>query len=138
MRCPDCAKFVSYEDPQTIDIQDYRLGDDEDPPSGEFTVTLNCDQCSTELKQAEVEMEFPDFDGEAFDLAMGKHGGPKHQIELDIDEFDADNRYEGKGRYTKTFYGATGMLDVRCSCGETVASLPFHGYVQASDMDEQV
>jgi hypothetical protein len=138
MRCPDCAKFVSYDDPQTIDIQDYRLGDDDDPPSGEFTVSLTCAECGTELKQAEVAMEFPNFDPEYWAVELGKHDGSKHQIELDIDEFDADTTYEGKGRYAKTFYGATGVLDVRCSCGGTFNGLPFHGYVQASDMDEQV
>jgi hypothetical protein len=62
---------------------------------------------------------------------------PKHEFEIEVN-LDNDTRYEGKGRGKQTFYGVSGSIDVKCSCGweHTIEVSVADNGVAASAMDE--
>jgi len=68
-RCPDCNKFVSYDDGD-VDVQS------EDVESGEVRVEVRivktCAECGTELKEANFDLESDFTDGVAKHLAERK------------------------------------------------------------------
>ena len=53
MRCPDCAKMVSYGEPE-IDADDLAI--DDGTVSGVVTITLPCAECGTPLKTASLDV----------------------------------------------------------------------------------
>jgi hypothetical protein len=62
---------------------------------------------------------------------------PKHEFEIEVN-LDNDTRVEGKGRGKLTFYGVSGSIDVKCSCGwdHTIEVSVADNGVAASSMDE--
>lgn len=141
MRCPSCNKFVSNEEqdpeeqelridlesvathPKAPDTKEIRI-------SGEVRIVNACVECGEELAEAVFQI----------DLGMQipvEHDGEKHELEVSLDGLERVSKTEGKGRGTKTFYGAEGTLTVMCECGELegVAEL-WSDYIQASDMDQ--
>lgn len=55
MRCPDCNKFVSYDDSNDPDIQDISYADGH--VSAQIRVVLPCGDCGTELKSADFDLD---------------------------------------------------------------------------------
>lgn len=53
-RCPDCNKFVSYDEPQAEAVSDPEVSSSQ-CIEGSVRVVLNCGECGTELKDAEIE-----------------------------------------------------------------------------------
>jgi len=150
MRCPDCNKFVPFDDttdPEVnLDITQPTSPDDNTAGiSGDVRIVLTCAECGTELKEAtlevDVEVEIP------LRPPDGTEWVKDSEWELDSDSAENDQRTEGKGRGTKTFYGATlsGHL-IRTYTGPDVigqfdkVAVPFEwsDSVQASNMDEMV
>jgi hypothetical protein len=142
MRCPDCNKFVSYDDQTEPEVE---LEVDEDGNvSGTAHIILTCADCGTELKTA-------DFDVEASLEIPEGHKGEGHELEIELDgaELTVDRQTtdrHGKPiknpRYMKTLYGYSAEFTVRCSCQETDADDLATGSasenISASSMDEQV
>jgi hypothetical protein len=131
MRCPDCNKFV----PLDVD-GDPEVELEADETTGEVTGTVRivnaCQECGTELTEATFDVDV-EFSGAA--EHMEKYPEDEaHALELEEPTVDRTSRYTGKGRGTKTFYGAEGVLTVRCRCGQTWNS-PWTDEVQASSMD---
>jgi hypothetical protein len=63
---------------------------------------------------------------------------PEHELEIDEESVDGTERSEGKGRGTRTFFGANVNYVVRCAC--TGADKPIYegsmqDEVQASEME---
>ena len=156
MRCPDCNKFVSYDDPE-CEVDSVEI--DENTVRASVTVNLNCADCSGTLKSATIESETefehtckpvgerdadwkPDPDFSADDMEAGD------QFELEDDgEPEGDSRMETKdrngkpiksARYMKTFYGFTLSSSVKCRCCGEVFSVETKGEEMASAFEEQV
>lgn len=55
MRCPDCNKFVSYDDSAEPEVNDLNFNDG--TVTGNVRVVLNCGDCGTELKEAAFDFE---------------------------------------------------------------------------------
>lgn len=130
MRCDQCNKFASYDDSTDPEV-DVDLSDD-GTFSGQVRVVLTCADCSQELKEASFE-----FDGEIPEEVRDQHQGDGHSLSLDADDNELTSRYEGKGRYAKTFYGYRAGLDLSCSCQvDGLWTAEFADDIQASHMDE--
>ncbi len=135
MRCPDCNKFVGLDteaEPE-VDL-------DVDLETGEVTGSVRimnaCQDCGTELTEAtfDVDEEFPEAEEHLKKYADPDAGDEKHELEME-DALSRDERSQGKGRGTRTFYGALGTITVKCSCNKSW-SKDWSDEVQASHMDE--
>jgi hypothetical protein len=125
-RCPDCNKFVSFEQADPEVELEVELAKEEDGKPAEVNVTgtvrlvLNCGECSTEMAEAN-----PDFE---IEVPLTHQEADEHEVEL-VEEFaEPSDRYDGKpgtpSRYRRHFYGADISGKVRCSCG---AEAEFNG-----------
>lgn len=133
MRCPDCNKFVSFEDGEpeveSIDV------DDAGGVTASVRVVDTCAECSTELREYTFELEGePAFeDGKDHD----EHGG----MEIEHDDPERTERMSGDAktpfRYRKRFIGVIVHYTVTCECGATYEG-DLADDVQASSMEELV
>jgi ribosomal protein S27E len=152
MRCPDCNKFVSYDEPQT-EVGDVSV--EGTTVRANVTVQLNCQDCSNTLKDAEIESEAEithECKPEAERDAEWKPDVEFHENEED-DQFEVDSDGDAEGtsrvqdtdrhgkpiksaRYMKTFYGYTLTTSIKCrKCGE-VFDVELEGEEQASGFNE--
>jgi len=128
MRCPNCNKFVSYDEPEVeIDESAISEGDEENKftATASVRIVLKCADCGEELKEAneDVEIEF-EHECKEKDFYFG---------ELELNEITGEgfSRVETKDRhgkpikstrYMKTYYGAELTLEVFCGlCGESLS-----------------
>jgi len=149
-RCAECNKFVSYDqaDPEVDNLEI-----EGNTVSATIRIVNNCDQCGTELREATleptIEVEIPDEhidEGKEWCetckepqwvLPDGTHKCREHLLTVEEENSERTDRQEGKGRYAKTFYGATVFFSVGCSCGEMeVINGDLSDDIQASAMDE--
>lgn len=151
MRCPDCNKFVAYDE------QDPEI-DDESPDAGDGNLTVSvrivnaCADCGTELKEASFDPEF-EFD----ENLIKAHSGEGHELSVQIDGAERVQDVEPKPkevkdrktgemkmkypnpRYTKTLYGFAFDADLNCICQtDPVETVHVEDYIPASYMDEMV
>lgn len=132
MRCDQCNKFAAYDDSTEPEV-DVDLSDD-GTFSGNVRIVLTCADCSQELKDASF-----DFDGEVPEEIHSAHQGDEHALDLEAGDYELTSRSEGKGRYTKTFYGYRATLDLSCMCqSEGLWTTEFTDDIQASHMDELI
>lgn len=158
MRCPDCNKFVPYgeQDPE-LDL-DLSQPSEEDTKAaledgtgtgtveanitGTVRIVLTCEECGAELKEATLDVE---FDVEV--PVNPPEGTWTDESEWEVHDENAENdqRTEGKGRYTKTFYGAQVSGNLTRSyrkadgtCEDASIEFSWSDYIQASSMDELV
>jgi hypothetical protein len=129
-RCPDCAKWVSVEQPEPevdIDIQ----GDD---ISGTVRIVLECANCGTELKQTEFDV--------AVDISEHlKHKCPDAEIGVgwnaEMEDIEATMRqHPPKAQRRTTYYGASGNIRLKCQCDEVDVEIPWSDEIKASQMEE--
>lgn len=127
MRCPDCNKFVSYDEPQ---VEQQSLDLEEDGTiRASYRVVLNCADCGNELKDTTLEMESS--------VDLSDHQGDTHEVEIEEDSVEGVCE-PGSDRWSKTYYGASVTVVVTCSCGNLNASIEMSDKVSASEMDELV
>lgn len=132
MRCPNCDKFVSYDEPE-VEVDNYCIENEQ--AVGSVTITLNCAECGTPLAQAEEEFEINAHHPDGAD--------EDHELEIkstDVEGFDdyQTTNVNGKpipSRYQKHFYGANISCEVECSCGWS-ETLTTDVKIQASSFDE--
>ena len=131
MRCPDCNKFVSLDtdgDPE-VELE-------ADETTGEVTGTVRivnaCQECGAELTEAtfDVDVDFP----AAEEHMKGHEDDDAHALALEEPTVDRTDRAVGRGRGTKTFYGAETDLVVKCQC-EFTETQHWSDEIQASHMD---
>ncbi len=134
MRCPDCNKFVSYDEPQA-EISQVAVSGTE--IQADIRVVLNCQDCGTELKdnefntQVEIEHECkpveqreeewkPDTDYKPDDsekFEVENEGDPEGSGR--VESKDRHGKPIKNSRYMKTFYGYTLEVGMKCrACGE--------------------
>ena len=159
MRCPDCQKFVSFEE-QDPDVESVDLNDG--TVTADVRIVNACAECSTELTEASFSMETTvalaaDTDKtvpeEITDLLAAhkcekkdKDDEPSFSTEDESSERTQRQGYfkGGKfvpkyGRYGKSFYGASIEVSIKCEhCDEVVAHATLNDEVQASGMDSLV
>lgn len=116
MRCPDCNKFVSFDEPvgeiEYAEINDARL-------NVCARIVLCCAECNAELRQSSFEEEH--------DLECD-HDGKEGEYEFDVtsEEATAGERMQAtdkkgkpvKARFQKKFYTLEYTIHVSCSCGK--------------------
>ena len=129
MRCPDCNKFVGL-DTESDPEMDLEVDDTTGQVTGTVRIVNACADCSSELTEAIFEVDL-DFE-EAQEHLAGL--GQSHELELSEDVVTRDARTEGKGRGTRTFYGASATFEVKCACG-LAWSKEWSDEIQASCMD---
>lgn len=134
MRCPNCNKFVSYDEPEAqVDSVELNGG----TLSANVRLVLNCSECGGELKDAELEAHKEiEHECDACDLEIADEGTPDTFSRLQ----DKDRR--GKtiksSRYMKTFYGFSLECSINCTkCGESIEA-QLDGEEQASGFNELV
>jgi len=143
MRCPDCSKFVSFEDGD-VDVSSEEM--DDNIINITVRIVKLCAECGTELKEGEIEIEQEVLetkeDGEEVEHGTNADGLALdgHELTIARVELDNDQWSKGKGRWTETFYGVSGDVTVKCSCGwvHTVAIGVKDNAMPASGMDELV
>ena len=150
MRCPDCNKFVSYDEPQcevnSVDVSGTDV-------HASVTVSLNCQDCGGTLKDAEIEADAEIVHVCKPKKERNKEWKPNPEYKDGDDQFEADDGGEAEGssriqdtdrngkpiksaRYMKTFYGFTLEAEVRClKCGEPF-TVSLEGEEQASGFNE--
>lgn len=131
MRCPDCNKFVSYDDSSEPEAE---LEVDEQTISGTVRIVLTCQDCDTELKEATFDIDSPWEGGEY-------HTGDEHELALNIvsTELTSRNTPARSPRYSKTFYGHSTEVEITCSCGKLEGvNETLEDDCQASGMEELV
>lgn len=133
MRCPDCSKFVSYDDSGDPEV-DVTI-DEDGNISGTVRIILTCAECGTELKAA-------DFDvSEKFEGWEG-HVGDKHDLSVETGSSSISQRRDNPGRparYQRQYYGHETSLEIHCSCqADTVDTVEFADDTMASGMEECV
>lgn len=165
MRCPDCNKFVAYDDSNEPEADDVDI-DRDGHVSGSIRVYLTCAECGTDLKEANFDLDVDmsevvathrktvteDRDEKLADaIAKAEALDTNVDVEKIKTDFEAahesceleiavdtelTSRTEGKGRGLKTFYGYHAVLSVKCSCGHVFADEEHGDDMQASQMDE--
>ena len=143
MRCPDCNKFVSFEE-QDTEISSLELHED-GSISGEVRLANNCQDCGTELKEGYCEIEdslanikevFEHKCDEELLTPEKKAMGPGWSME-ESDSY-RDQRYEGKGRGTRTFYIGIVNVELTCDRCDEIVQHELQCELQASAMEELV
>jgi hypothetical protein len=139
MRCPDCNKFVAFDEADP-EVDSLEISEDGAVTVG-IRIVNTCADCGTELKEAMFELEeeaaIPDGHlDEGHELMIQECGSERTQRSGYIKK---GVFVPAGGRYAKTFYGASVDYEITCSCGEME---PVQGTlmddVQASSMDEMV
>jgi len=139
MRCPDCNKFVSFDE-QEPEVESIEINED-GGVAASVRIVNACADCGTELKEATLDMEWEPPDG-----TLKDHIGKDHELSVGENGCERTSRsgYLKKGvfvsafgRYAKTFYGAEVEFSITCSCGKLEAvEGSMADDVQASGMDE--
>lgn len=138
MRCPDCNKFVPYDEPE-VEIQESSISGTQ--ASINARVVLKCAECGSELKdseiQADVDIEHdcpklkdPDFEWDNEPV----NGEPSERTQTT----DRNGKPIKYSRYMKRFYGFTASGSVRCQGCNELIDLEFEGEEQASGFNELV
>lgn len=128
-RCSSCNKFASLEEcePEVSDVS----VDDEGHVTAQVRIANACQDCGTELTEANLELE-----ADCPEAAKHVQRKGDHTLEAEEESSERDVRTEGKGRYAKTFYGAKITVKVTCSCEKfSDCTVELVGHEQASAMD---
>ncbi len=129
MKCPGCNKFAAQEqgDPE---IEEATI-DDKGHVEVSVRIVVLSECCNEELKEATLAME-----GDLPKEAVEAHTGEACELEVEAEAASAD-KYEGKGRGARHFYGADVTVAASCACGKNdFAPLELSDYIRSSDMDE--
>jgi len=133
MRCPDCNKFVPLNTDEDPEVDLYI-----DAGTGEVTGTVRivnaCQECGAELTEATFDVDL-DFEEAGDHISEQDPEKGDCTLELEEPEITRTEHQEGRGRGTKTFYGAEGDITVKCSCGKTWTK-SWQDSSQASHMDQ--
>jgi hypothetical protein len=136
MRCQDCGKMVSFDEPQaTVEYEDIS---DDGQVSIEVRLVLPCAECGAELKESSFSFEHQVE--HKCDKLSEEEG-----FEIEVDDPEPSDDYrpkEGKNgkptpmRYQKHFYIVTVTGKAICNkCGEEI-TFELSDEVQSSGMDE--
>jgi hypothetical protein len=153
MRCQDCAKFVSFDEPE-VELQteemtmSYEGGDDFTfSAEAEARVVLKCADCSTELKETSFSLEGTvshecSKTPADIDQQVEAEGLTPEDVEFESSSIDRmqDTDRHGKPirnrRFMKHMYGADVTATCKCPfCKETI-EINMRDEMQSSGFDE--
>jgi uncharacterized CHY-type Zn-finger protein len=141
LRCPDCEQFVSYDDEPQVEINDDAVDDGQ--YTVDFTVTLLCGECGTELKQTEIECCVDvghncQANGDEQEDPQLEFTVEDHEIEF-TERFQTHDRH-GKpiklSRYSKHYYGGKVTATLRCETCEEQFAITAEDDCPASSFEE--
>lgn len=130
MRCPECKRFVSVEQGDPTDGLVLEIN--EEAVTGEVHLTIICAECNTELAEADVEVEMPFKLEHVGECGPDELTGIQPVVTMSDETAIADDRYEGKGRGTRHFYGADVEATVTCLTCDAKTVVESHVEQQAS------
>lgn len=156
MRCPDCNKFVAYEEEEPeIDDENPEFGPTDTGVSFNVVIKNTCADCGTELKEASFDPEVQ-FESDILEA----HRGEGHELSVEVADASREQDSEPKPklvkdrktgemkmkypnpRFTKTLYGFQATVFLYCRCkgegGDAVESITVDDFISASSMDELV
>jgi len=119
-RCGDCNKFVGFEEQEpeinSIDI------DEDGHVTVEVCIVNACDQCGTELTEANFNPE-NDHAEDCKGHTVGTYPeGEEHKLSVEETDSERTSRSDGKpgtpSRYRRSFYGFVLHYVITCSCGK--------------------
>lgn len=129
MRCPDCAKFVSFEEGEDVEELSADFDAEDLTFRGEFRIVDSCAECSAELREAIFIFEH------TFDRPEGHDD---HTLTCEW-ETGRESRWEpGRKGFAATYHGVEVNLRLRCSCGKHEDEEILSDDMKASDMDQLV
>lgn len=136
MRCPDCQKFTSMEEPQCewesgpdVEASKQEDGSFDISVTGSVRVVRNCADCSTELKTATLEMD------DTITITAEEAGADTTEEDFEVDADDPEGSESGGGRYKKNMIGATVAYRIKTG-DKTVYEGTWQDSIPASQMDE--
>lgn len=133
-RCQSCDKLCGLE----TEEPEVELEVDGDLVRGTARLVRVSACCGEEVKETEFEFEEQIPLGKVKDHPDNEEND--HELEVVEGDVEATERFEGRGRGVRTFFGVRVSYVVRCSCqGEKDPPLDegeFTSEVQASHMDE--
>ena len=142
MRCPDCAKMVSYGEPE-LEVTNEEV-DEEGSVSVSVSLTLPCADCGQGLKSFDFELD----DVVDHDCPKKEEGEGEAGFELDLDEPQSTEDYRPKTdpktgkpvpiRYQKHYYGVEITGTVTCKKCQEQFPVSMSDDAQASSFDELV
>ncbi len=149
MRCPNCNKFVPYDD--SVDPEEESSPEcDETTFTASFRRVLTCEECGEELKETTIEIEYDfasDIGKDESEDESKKTGDPKagiagHVHNWSVEDCDASASTSSDpkpGRLGKhaTLYGVECEVEIKCECGAT-ATFHCDAYERASNFEELV
>lgn len=143
MRCPNCEKFVSYDEPE-VEIEEGEIseaGENKFKADAQVRIVLKCAECGEELKEAneDIEIEFEhkctESDFAVEELSLNDVSGEGYSR---VETSDKRGKKIKNPRYMKTYYGAEVTFDIGCGlCGEDLVGSE-KVECQASAFDELV
>lgn len=143
MRCPNCNKFVSYDEPEAeIEYGEVEENDGENSffVSATVRVVLKCAECGDELKETngDITLVFNHSCGEKLTAENFEIESIEAEGCSRVQDKDKHGRQIKNHRYMKTFYGCEVTGTFICSlCDESISeSETFEE--QASSFDELV
>ena len=112
-KCNSCGKLCGLEpeEPEAQDPTIERDGHGKVKISGEVEMILNSACCGDQVKSANESYEVEASVDHEFDT-------DDCDPEVEVDDTDAEDRYEGKGRSMRHFYGAVVRGHIDCACGK--------------------
>lgn len=127
MRCPDCNKFVGFDqlDPEVeADVEGSQV-------IGTVRLALACSECGGELKEVNIDFQEDidhvcDPNNDDSDFTVTDTGG------------EVTDRFEGKGQRAKHFYGAELTIGIQCEDCQEKFDVTFAVEEQSSGFEELV
>jgi hypothetical protein len=122
MRCPDCNKFVSFDEPEVeVESEEVeRVNDSAVSVTAEVHVTLKCADCGTELKETTIQFE---NDYELPEPADPDQARLSLEVSVEAEPTDWFNDKDRHGkpirnpRYQTHYYGADLTITVTDEAG---------------------
>lgn len=110
MKCPDCNKFASYDEPE-VEINSADM--DGNNVTVEGTMMLRSACCNSDLKSWDFTLE-----------AEVEHDTDKgeHELSVECDDATGSDYYDNPGRpmrYRRHIYTVEATANIKCSCGFT-------------------
>lgn len=128
MKCPGCSKFAPQE--AQVEVDHAEISSD-GHIQVDVRIVLVSECCQAEMKEATLTVEAdlsPD--------AVAAHAAPGCLLDVEA-EAEPSERFEGKGRGIRHFYGADVTVAASCGCGKNdFTPIELHDDIQSSHMDD--
>ena len=134
MRCPDCNKFVSFDDSNEPEVNDVNV-DDNGYVTAEVRFVLTCAECGAELKEGNYSLDGNvDLTNHHTEPKEGEDPMGEHILEAEEDSCEQ----ETISTKSKTQYAVRLSVKVTCTACDFEETVELSGEMTAAEMDELV